>query len=438
MRNFISDCIRFGHNSYTSFPVTPSPVLDFKFAALPAEPSAHRSGNPASSALARTLKPVRNPRLRGLQCLRCDAVYPVTLTHDGCPACKKAGFHVALRASYLPDLENETERAEGHDAIPMPYASGFTLGEGQTPMLEMTELARHFDVARLGLKDESSNPTGSHKDRMTAVGVAQALDFGAHTLVLASSGNAAVSAAHYAWAAGLRCEVATYEGMPATYSRQLDALGARRYVFADNAGRWAFVRERSQYPGYFALTNYRLPALGSAPLAIEGYKTIAPECVADAGLPDHIVIPTARGDLAWGIYAGFRDLLAAGRIPRLPRLWLVEPFPRLARVFAGGAINGSYPGHTAQFSTAGATVTYLQWQAATATGGGAVVVNDDEARAARRLLTAAGVSAELCAAGGLAALRQLRESGAIAADAHVVLMLTANASSDPSWPDPAV
>ncbi|WP_280808325.1 threonine synthase [Variovorax boronicumulans] len=412
--------------------MTPSPVLDFKFAALPANPSATRPGDPSypsSSGLARTLKPVRNPRLQGLQCLRCDALYPVTLTHSGCPACKRAGFHVALRASYLPD---------GVDAIPMPYAPGFTLGEGQTPMLEMPELARHFDVARLNLKDEASNPTGSHKDRMTAVGVAQALDFGAHTLVLASSGNAAVSAAHYAWAAGLRCEVATYEGMPATYTRQLDALGARRYVFADNAGRWAFVRERSQYPGYLALTNYRLPALGSAPLAIEGYKTIAPECVADAGLPDHVVIPTARGDLAWGIYAGFRDLLAAGRIPRLPRLWLVEPFPRLARVFAGGAINGSYPGHTAQFSTAGATVTYLQWQAATATGGGAVVVSDEEARAARRLLTAAGVSAELCAAGGLAALRQLRESKAIAADAHVVLMLTANASSDPSWPDPAV
>jgi len=273
---------------------------------------------------------------------------------------------------------------------------------------------------------------------MTAVGVAQALEAGAHTLVLASSGNAAVSAAHYAWAAGLSCEVAGYEGLPAAYARQLDALGARRYTFSDNAGRWAFVRERAQHPGYFALTNYRLPALGSAPLAIEGYKPIAAECLAEGGLPDHIVVPTARGDLAWGIYAGFRDLLAAGRIARLPRLWLVEPFPRLSRVLAGGAVNGSYPGHTAQFSTAGATVTYLQWQAATATAGGAVVVSDDEARAARRLLTAAGVSAELCAAAGLGALRQLRDNGLVAADAHVVLMLTASAACDPSWPDPSV
>lgn len=406
--------------------MTTLPVLDFKFAAPPPDPLAHPPGNPLGLVRDQAPKPVRNPNLRGLQCLRCDALYPVTLSHDGCPACKRAGFHVALRASYLPDSA---------DAMPMPYTSGFALGEGQTPLEDMPELAQQFDVARLALKDESRNPTGSHKDRMTAVGVAQALDFDAHTLVLASSGNAAVSAAHYAWAAGLGCEVATYEGMPATYARQLDALGARRYVFADNAGRWAFVRERSQHPGYFALTNYRLPALGSAPLAIEGYKPIALECVADGGLPDHIVIPTARGDLAWGIYAGFRDLMAAGRIGRLPRLWLVEPFPRLARVLAGGAINGSYPGHTAQFSTAGATVTYLQWQAATATGGGAVVVGDDEARAARRLLSSVGVSAELCAAGGLAAVRQLRESNAIAADAHVVLMLTANAAGDPSWPD---
>ncbi|MDR6886880.1 MULTISPECIES: pyridoxal-phosphate dependent enzyme [Variovorax] len=399
----------------------PAPVMHFKFDSPP-QPSAA----PATPARIRPPQPVRNPRLQGFRCLRCDAPYSLGLANDGCPACRAMGIHVGLRASYLPDSGSP---------LPMPYAPGFTLGEGGTPLVDMPGLARQLGVARLALKDESCNPTGSHKDRMTAVGVAQALDFGAHTLVLASSGNAAISAAHYAWAAGLACEVATYEGLPSAYARQLDSLGARRYTFADNAGRWAFVRERSQHADYFALTNYRLPALGSAPLAIEGYKPIALECLNEGGLPDHVVIPTARGDLAWGIYAGFRDLLAAGRIARLPRLWLVEPFARLSRVLAGGALNGTYLGHTAQFSTAGSTVTYLQWQAAVASGGGAVVVSDDQARAARQKLTAAGVSAELCAAAGLDAARQLREGGAIAGDAHVVLMLTANASRDPSWPD---
>jgi threonine synthase len=394
----------------------------------PSSPSLSNFAAPApAGAPGRAARPTRNPRLQGLQCLRCDTLYPLALANDGCPACRAEGVHVGLRASY---------RAEAGGApVQMPYAEGFTLGEGGTPLVDLPELARQFGVARLALKDESKNPTGSHKDRMTAVGVAQALDFGAHTLVLASSGNAAISAAYYAWAAGLGCEVAAYEGLPPAYARQLDALGARRRVFSDNAGRWNFVRERSQHEGYFALTNYRLPALGSAPLAIEGYKPIASECVAEGGLPDHVLVPTARGDLAWGLYAGFRELLAAGRIARLPRLWLVEPFARLSRVLAGGALDGAYPGHTAQFSTAGATVTYLQWQAATASGGGAVVVGDDAARVARRTLATAGVSAELCAAAGLDALRQLRERGAIGASSHVLLMLTASAARDPSVPD---
>ena len=163
--------------------MTTSPVLDFKFAALPQDPPGHSAalGHPLGLVRDRTPKPVRNPNLRGLQCLRCDALYPVTLTHDGCPACRREGIHVALRASYLPDSA---------ELMPMPYTSSFALGEGQTPLQDMPELASQFGVARLAIKDESCNPTGSHKDRMTAVGVAQALDFDAHTLVLASSGNA--------------------------------------------------------------------------------------------------------------------------------------------------------------------------------------------------------------------------------------------------------
>ena len=144
------------------------------------------------------------------------------------------------------------------------------------------------------------------------------------------------------------------------------------------------------------------------------------------------MVPTARGDLAWGIFAGFRDLLEAGEIGALPKIWIVEPFARLSRVLAGESLHLSYPGHTAQFSTAGATVTYLQWQAAMVTGGGAVVVTDDAARRARELLGIHGISAELCAAAGLAGAQQLRLDKKISADEDVLLILTANASRDPS------
>ena len=368
----------------------------------------------------------RNPHLAGLQCLRCDAFFPLQLVHVGCPVCAAQGAYVSLRAAYSK---------KAGLAHYLPYGGDSQLGEGSTPLIDAPGLSGTLRIGSLHIKDESKNPTGTHKDRMSAIGVQQAIDFGAHTVVLASSGNAAVSAARYAQAFGLACEVATYAGMPKAYVDELDAYGAKRFDFDDNAGRWRFVAELATQPGYFALTNYHLPALGSAPLAIEGYKAIAYECHAEGCLPEHIMVPTARGDLAWGIYAGFRDLLEAGQIQALPKIWVVEPFARLSKVLSGELLHQSYPGQTAQFSTAGATVTYLQWQAVTASGGGALVVPDDQARAARALLVKSDISAELCAAAGLAAVEQLHQLQVVHAHSKVLLILTANASRDPSLPD---
>lgn len=375
----------------------------------------------------------RNPRLAGLRCLRCGTRYPLALLHEGCAACRAQGVHVSLRAHY----EGPPARTGGgfDPADHLPYRRAFSLGEGRTPLLEVPALAQLLGIGRLSVKDESRNPSGSHKDRMSAAGVSQALDFGVGTLVLASSGNAAVSAAQYARAAGLRCEVASYDGMPGIYARRLKTLGALRHAFPDNEQRWAYVDGRAREGDCLALTNHRLPALGSAPLAIEAYKAIAYECQAEGCVPEHIVVPTARGDLAWGIYAGFEDLRAAGAIERLPRIWAVEPFGRLSLVLEQGApLHGSFSGNTAQFSTAGNTATYLQWQAATASGGGAVVAGDEEARAMRSLLAEHDLSAELCTAGALAAVPRLRAQGRLAAQAHVLWILTADARCDPSVP----
>jgi threonine synthase len=337
------------------------------------------------------------------------------------------GVHVSLRAHYAADSSDRS--------MPMPYHQAVTLGEGRTPCTSHPGLAQALGLAALHIKDESVNPTGSHKDRMSALGVTQALDEGCHTVVLASSGNAAVSAAHYARAVGLQCEVATYAKLPAPYAEALDALGAKRFAFDDNTQRWAFVRQRAALAGHLALTNFHVPALGSAPLAIEGYKAIAQECWDQSYLPTDVVVPTARGDLAWGIWAGFAALHAHGHTTRVPRLWIVEPFARLSQVLAGASLHADFSGQTAQFSTAGSTVTYLQWQAAVASSGGAVVVTDAQARAARSALVAEGIQPELCAAAGHAAVLQLRRQHRIGQDANVMLLMTAKATRDPSWPD---
>ena len=80
----------------------------------------------------------------------------------------------------------------------------------------------------LHLKVEGANPTGSFKDRGMVVAVERAVEAGAHTVVCASTGNTAASAATYAARAGLRAVVLTPAGGTASAKRaQASAAGAR-------------------------------------------------------------------------------------------------------------------------------------------------------------------------------------------------------------------
>ena len=81
--------------------------------ALDTQPADLSCVTAADEALAAdAARPVRNPQLRGLQCLRCETLYPVSSLNDGCPACRRMGVHIGLRASYLPGTET---------GLPMPY-----------------------------------------------------------------------------------------------------------------------------------------------------------------------------------------------------------------------------------------------------------------------------------------------------------------------------
>ncbi|NSX13546.1 pyridoxal-phosphate dependent enzyme [Cupriavidus taiwanensis] len=378
------------------------------------------------------IKPLINPAMQGLRCITCDARYPLEDMPEGCPACAAAGHPSSLEAVYDARALDFAPKSGGYIwGHWQPYLDGVSLGEGATPCVPVPALASLADVASVWIKNEGANPTGSHKDRMSAQAISRALDIGAREVVLASSGNAAVSAAAYCAAAGLDCEVATYQALPAVFDTALRYYGARRVVCDDGHARWAHVRRRVEQEGAFALTNYSVPAVGSPVFGVEGYRAVALEWVAQGCRPDHVVVPTARGDLLWGIYSALRDLVALGHLPGMPRLWAVEPFPRLSRVLAGASQQADFAGATRQFSTAGSTVTAQQVLAVRRSGGGAVVVGDAAARDGTRHLAAAGFWAELCAGAGFAATQALRADGRIGRTDAVMLMLTARGDRDP-------
>lgn len=266
---------------------------------------------------------------------------------------------------------------------------------------------------------------------MAAQIVSRALEAGATEIVAASSGNAGVAVSAYAARAGLACEVALTPDCSEVFEGVMRSHGARINRFENSLDRWPYIRERVLRDGAHTATNFLLPPVGSPPLGVEGYKAIAAELVRQMSHPpDTVLVPTSRGDLVWGIYAGFLELEARGLTPRRPRLFAVEPLPRLARVLAGVDYRGRFPGKTSQLSIAGSTVTLQAWQALVRSDGGAIVVGDEEARAAQAELARGGVVAELSSASALAAFHQARRDGRIAPDETSVLIITSSGSKD--------
>jgi threonine synthase len=230
-----------------------------------------------------------SPRLKGMACLRCAMEMPVAEYEAGCPRCQAKGHASNLRLTYQ----------SGDREISLPYPDAPSLGHGCTPFVELPELAASLNIGRLTAKLEWCNPTGSHKDRMSAQLIARAKDRKATHVVAASSGNGGLSIAAYAANAGVSAEIATTHALPPFYRQAIAASGAAIMSFATSMERWAHLAHRVD-DGAFAVTNYKVPAIGTNPFGVDGYKTIAAELAQDQ-MPDLVIVPCSRGDLLSGI-----------------------------------------------------------------------------------------------------------------------------------------
>ncbi|MCZ6708415.1 MAG: pyridoxal-phosphate dependent enzyme, partial [Chloroflexi bacterium] len=93
------------------------------------------------------------------------------------------------------------------DLLPVDPDYAVDLGVGNTPLLKAHNLAEHLGMRELYLKNDTTNPTWSFKDRVVAVASSRARMFGFDTLACASTGNLANSVAAHAARAGMRSVV---------------------------------------------------------------------------------------------------------------------------------------------------------------------------------------------------------------------------------------
>jgi threonine synthase len=306
-------------------------------------------------------------------------------------------------------------------ALPIEIAAPVSLGEGRTPLIETG-----FGGGRALFKVEWFAPTGSFKDRGASVMVSALRQQGVTRLLEDSSGNGGSAIAAYAAAAGIGAKIVAPASTQPGKIVQTRAHGAEVELIPGTRQDTADAAVRQAETIFYASHNWQ-------PFFLQGTKTVAYELWEDLGFraPDNIVIPTGAGSNVLGCDIGFGELLRAGEIDRLPRLFAVQPenCGPIEASFRAGSETVVQGGLVAPTIAEGAAIAQPVrprevLAALRRSGGGAVAVPEAEIAAAVFDLAAQGLYAEPTSAMAAAGLARLWASGAISPRETTVVLLT--------------
>lgn len=372
----------------------------------------------ATGKYANEVFPATNTNLIAMRCIGCGTDHPVDDYTLGCPDCRGHGTAANLYCRY---------RAATPGDARLPLTDATTLGEGSTPLFKTPHNLGLTDVD-LWIKDESANPTGSHKDRFNWSAVGRAAASGYRGVMAASSGNAALSVAAYAAAYNLECDLAMTAGVPETVLSSVQRMGATAHIFEHSDERWDYTARFARNSERLTVTNNVKPVVGCSPFGIDGFKSLAWEIWNEwHALPDHMVLPTSRGDLAFGVYLGMAELSRHFAV-RGPRIHLVEPLPRLTAVRAGARIHDTFAGSDEHARSIGGNTTTVQaLEVLNRCGGEPIVVSPQSTKSAHDTFARHGLLYEASSSVVLPAAADLRDRQVISAGDSTILVMTSHA-----------
>ncbi len=376
--------------------------------------------------------------LTHLECSRCGREYASEHLQTVSACCGKpllARYDLArARREWRRDAlaGREASMWRYHEVLPArSEAEVVSLGEGMTPLLACPRLGQSlgFAGARVLVKDEGQNPTGSFKARGMSAAVSRARALGARALAAPSAGNAAAALAAYAARAGLPAFVFMPEDAQESTRVQVAASGAQLYLIKgliNDAG--ALVATLKAERGWFDVATLK------EPYRAEGKKTMGYELAEQLGwhLPDAIIYPAGGGTGIVGMWKAFEELEALGWIDgKRPRMMIVqaEGCAPLVRAFHQGDEYAA-PWQGAETRAGGLRVPaaigdFLILRAVRESGGTALTVSDAEMLEAARLLASTeGIFAGPEGAAPLAAYRKLLAAGTLKPEEEVVLFNT--------------
>lgn len=245
-------------------------------------------------------------------CTNCHRPYPEGEVPYRCPQCggvydfeTQPSFHREKVNYALPGIWRY------RDAFGLPEeAPSISLGEGNTPLV--WDDVRGHEVA---FKLEYLNPTGSFKDRGTAVMVSFLMSRGVQSVVEDSSGNAGASLAAYAARSGLKARIFVPDYASGPKREQIGVYGAElTRILGPRSNAAEAVRRAAQEGAVYASHAY-------LPFGLAGLATVAYELVEALGsAPGSLIVPAGQGSLLLGIGRGFAALQQAGFVSKIPTL----------------------------------------------------------------------------------------------------------------------
>lgn len=272
----------------------------------------------------------------GYRCSKCSLEYPFTQDLYTCP---KDGGNLdviidtaTIRRKYeISDIISRKEESLWRYLpllpVPDPGGEGTPLRmSGWTPLYTPQVLRSDLDIKNLWIKDEGRNPTGSFKDRASAIVIARAIETNAEVIVTASTGNAGAALAGLSAAVGQKAVIFAPKLAPPAKIAQLLVYGAEVILVNGNYDD-AFdlsIQAANEFGWYCRNTGFN-------PFTAEGKKTAAFEIWEQIIIEQHlsesplsVFVSVGDGNIISGIHKGFKDLMALGWLEQMPRLFGIQ------------------------------------------------------------------------------------------------------------------
>jgi threonine synthase len=318
------------------------------------------------------------------------------------------------------------------ELLPLDTRPRVGLASGGTPLVRADNLARALGHRNLYIKNDSVNsPTLSFKDRVTAVAINKAIEFGLEAVGCASTGNLANSVAANAAAAGLPAFILIPENLERSKVIATSVYGARvvavRGNYDDVNRLSAEIADR--FPWGFVNVNLR-------PFYGEGSKTFGYEIAESLGwrAPDAVVVPMAGGSLVTRIHKGLKELERLGLLEDEARTRMYGAQAAGCNPIAAAVKRGSRDIQPVKPDTIARSLAignpadgYYASDVIARSGGWAEDVSDAEIIRGIKLLAATeGIFTETAGGVTVAVTKKLIEQGRIDADDLTVIAITGN------------